>query len=84
MSDAVKSVEGSEREKEMDAVSPAASEEASEEMEMEGGRVSMVRARRYRDQRHRCWDCLRDLKMRHCQPRSVRGNGINIGRKGGG
>ena len=32
MSDAVKSVEGSEREKEMEAVSPAASEEASEEM----------------------------------------------------
>ena len=36
MSDAVKSVEGSEREKEMDAVSPAASEEASEESVMVG------------------------------------------------
>ena len=45
MSDAVKSVEGSEREKAMDAVSPAASEEASEEMAMEGAWVSIVRVR---------------------------------------
>ena len=45
MSDAVKSVEGSEREKAMDAVSPAEREEVSEEMEMEGGGLSMERVR---------------------------------------
>ena len=45
MSDAVKLVEGSESEKERVAVSPAASEERSEERAMEGGRVSMERVR---------------------------------------
>ena len=45
MSDAVKLVEFSESEKERVAVSPAASEERSEERAMEGGRVSMERVR---------------------------------------
>ena len=45
MSDGVKSVEGSEREKAMEAVSPAEREEASEERAMEGGRVSIDRVR---------------------------------------
>ena len=38
-------IEGSEREKAMDAVSPAEREEVSEEREMEGGRVSIVRVK---------------------------------------
>ena len=45
ISDALKSVEGSEREKVIDAVSPAEREEDSEEREMEGGRVSIERVR---------------------------------------
>ena len=45
MSDALKSADGSEREKVIDAVSPAVREEVSEEREMEGGRVSIVRVR---------------------------------------
>ena len=45
ISDALKLVEGSEREKAMDAVSPAEREEVSEEREMEGGRVSIVRVK---------------------------------------
>ena len=44
-SDAMKSVEGSEREKVMDAVSPAEREDVLEEREIEGGRVSIVRVR---------------------------------------
>ena len=45
MSDAVKSVEGSEREKVIDAVSPAEREEDSELREIEGGSVSIDRVR---------------------------------------
>ena len=45
MSDALKSADGSEREKVIDAVSPAVREKVSEEREMEGGRVSIVRVR---------------------------------------
>ena len=45
MSEAVKSLEGSEREKVINAVSPAEREEDSEVREMEGGRVSIVRMR---------------------------------------
>ena len=41
----MKSVEGSDREKAIDAVSPVESEEVSEEREMVGGRVSIVRLR---------------------------------------
>lgn len=41
----MKSVEGSEREKVIDAVSPAEREEVSEEREMDGGSVSIVRVR---------------------------------------
>ena len=45
MSEAVKSLEGSEREKVINAVSPAEREEDSEVREIEGGRVSIVRIR---------------------------------------
>ena len=46
MSEAVKSLEGSEREKVINAVSPAEREEDSEVREIEGGRVSIVRIRK--------------------------------------
>ena len=45
MSDALKSIEGSDREKVIAAVSPAERKEVSEEREMEGGRVSIARLR---------------------------------------